>query len=58
MPEEMVRRHVEALGRDDASLPADRLVNRLAREFGVSGQAMEIRLGALGYLSPLIVASG
>jgi Zn-dependent peptidase ImmA (M78 family) len=58
MPEEMLRRHVEALVRDDAALPADRLVNRLAREFEVSGQAMEIRLGALGFLSPLIVASG
>lgn len=58
MPEEMVRRHAEELVRDDGSLPADRLVNRLAREFDVSGQAMEIRLGALGYLSPLIVASG
>ncbi|CAN5355497.1 hypothetical protein BH20ACT13_BH20ACT13_04840 [soil metagenome] len=33
-------------------------MNRLAREFDVSGQAMEIRLGAFGYLSPLIVASG
>ncbi len=58
MPEEMLRRHVEALVRDDAALPADRLANRLAREFEVSGQAMEIRLGALGFLSPLIVASG
>jgi Zn-dependent peptidase ImmA (M78 family) len=58
MPEEMLRRHAEALVRDDPALPADRLVNRLAREFGVSNQAMEIRLGALGYLSGLIVASG
>lgn len=58
MPEEIVRRRVEAVVRDDGSLSGDRLVNRLAREFGVSGQAMEICLGTLGYLSPLIVASG
>ena len=58
MPDRMVRAHVESLTRNDDPLPADRLVSRLAREFDVSGQAMEIRLGTLGYLSPLIVASG
>jgi Zn-dependent peptidase ImmA (M78 family) len=58
MPDTMVHTHVQALMRNDDSLPADRLVNRLAREFDVSAQAMEIRLGTLGYLSPLIVASG
>lgn len=58
MPEEMIRHQFEALAKDHASLPAERLVNRLARQFEVSGQAMEIRLGSLGFLSQLIVASG
>lgn len=58
MPEEMVRTGAEALIDEKPAMSANQLVRGLAKTFEVSEQAMEIRLGALRILSPLIIQSG
>jgi hypothetical protein len=58
MPEDMVREATGALV-GDRELVSDRwLVQRLAKLFDVSGQAMEYRLVNLHLLSPLALQSG
>ena len=51
-------RRVDALVDQTPGISANQLVKQLASEFDVSSQALEIRLGALRILSPLIVESG
>lgn len=58
MPSVFVEREFDAVLDDDPGVTARQLVARLAAVFGVSEQAMEIRLGTLHLLSPLIVESG
>jgi Zn-dependent peptidase ImmA (M78 family) len=58
MPAGFVEDEARELMDQHPSITARQLVARLAVRFEVSQQAMEIRLGALGILSPLIVASG
>jgi Zn-dependent peptidase ImmA (M78 family) len=58
MPADLIIAEAEALVDEQPSVTARRLVEQLAVRFDVSAQAMEIRLGNLGILSPLIVESG
>jgi Zn-dependent peptidase ImmA (M78 family) len=58
MPRSLVEKEAGALVTQNPTISAKQLVGRLAAKFEVSQQAMEIRLGYLGILSPLIVASG
>jgi hypothetical protein len=43
---------------EQPAITASQLVSRLASHFEVSDQAMGIRLGNLGILSPLVVEGG
>ncbi len=58
MPEAIVRSEAEALIEEKPAMSASQLVRHLAKTFQVSEQAMEIRLGSLMILSPLIIESG
>ena len=58
MPTELIYDEVDDLLAEDPQITAKQLVDRLAKIFEVSSQAMEIRLGELRILSPLLVASG
>lgn len=58
MPKDFVERAVDGLIDDHPTITANQLVARLASQFEVSEQAMEIRLGNLDILSPLVVEGG
>jgi Zn-dependent peptidase ImmA (M78 family) len=58
MPAAFVQDEARELVDQLPSITAKRLVTQLAQRFEVSAQAMEIRLGNLGILSPLIVEGG
>lgn len=58
MPAAFVEDEVRELVDQQPNVTARRLVEQLAKRFDVSPQAMEIRLGNLEILSPLIVEGG
>ena len=58
MPADFVEKAVDELIDKQPTITANQLVGRLAVQFEVSEQAMEIRLGNLDILSPLIVEGG
>ena len=58
MPSDFVEQAVDKIIDEQPTITANQLVSRLAAQFDVSEQAMEIRLGNLDILSPLIVEGG
>ena len=58
MPSDFVERAVDDALSEDPGITTKQLVSGLASAFQVSEQAMEIRLGNLNILSPLIVEGG
>jgi Zn-dependent peptidase ImmA (M78 family) len=58
MPALFLEREAHVLIDESPGLSATQLVLKLASTFDVSQQAMEIRLGNVGILSPLFVESG
>jgi Zn-dependent peptidase ImmA (M78 family) len=58
MPRDLVEVAFDELSFEQPAIAASQLVSRLAALFEVSEQAMGIRLGNLGILSPLVVEGG
>jgi Zn-dependent peptidase ImmA (M78 family) len=58
MPGDFVEIAFDRLSTEQPAIAASQLVSRLATLFDVSEQAMGIRLGNLGILSPLVVEGG
>lgn len=58
MPRDFVEVVFDTVLMEQPAITASQLVSRLAADFEVSEQAMGIRLGNLGILSPLVVEGG
>jgi Zn-dependent peptidase ImmA (M78 family) len=58
MPRDFVELAFDSVLNEQPAITASQLVSRLAGDFEVSEQAMGIRLGNLGILSPLVVEGG